>query len=572
MEALIDRTAMSPFIREKKDYFTAFLDADGHLVVSTSLTLSGNLVKPIFETYPRAEMRDGDLYWYNDPYASRGGVSHLPDMVFVMPVFHDGELIAFAEAWGHLWDIGGSVPGSISPRAASTFEEGIQIPPVRVVAAGVLNEEVFRIFTRNSRFPQMLRGDLKAIMAACSLGKRRMQETVQRFGAPAVEAAFAFMLDHSERLLTDEIEKRIPDGEYAFRDYIDCDALTDDSYSVHLLLRKNRDGLSFDFSATDTQAAGPINFVMDDSVPAYMAGLYLLMQNPDVRMNAGFERAIQSVVTRPGTLVAPHFPAPVGLRSHTMIRVNSAMLGALAKATNGQASAASCVYVLYYLRGYDAKSGAFTLCIEGLAVGFGARTYADGIDAVYYVAQKNYPIEFAEMEFGVQIEAFRMHADSGGPGRYRGGCGIVRDVRVLTDEAQFAVRVDNCKYPAFGVNGGHSGRGGRVIVNPGTADERELKPMSDGHTLRNGDLLRIVTPGGGGWGSPLDRPPHEVLADVHDGFVSPASAFEDYAVVLDETAEHVDEAATAAERAGRSRSSSMFHRRGYLDAAGEVLA
>ena len=380
------------------------------------------------------------------------------------------------------------------------------------------------------------------------------------------------MLDHSEQLLKDEIEKRIPDGEYEFRDYIDCDALTDDSYSVNLLLRKDSDGLSFDFSATDTQAAGPINFVMDRSVPAYMAGLYLLMDKPDARMNAGFERAIHRVVTRPGTLVAPHFPAPVGLRSHTMIRVNSALLGALAKATGGQASAASCVYVLYYLRGYDAKSGEFTLCIEGLSVGFGARTYADGLDAVYYVAQKNYPIEFAEMEFGVQIEAFRIHADSGGPGRFRGGCGIVRDVRVLTDEAQLGLRLDNCKYPAFGVNGGHSGRGGRVIVNPATPQERELKPMSDGHSLRKGDLLRIITSGGGGWGSPLQRPAREVLADVHDGFVSPASAFEDYGVVIDATMDRIDETATTAERATRPRPSSMFHRREYLDTAGQVLA
>ena len=566
MEALIDRTAMSPFIREKKDYFTAFLDGDGRLVVSTSLTLSGNLVSPIFEYYPREQMRDGDLYWYNDPYASRGGVSHLPDMVFVMPVFHDNELVAFSEAWGHLWDIGGSVPGSISPRAGSTFEEGIQIPPVRVVTAGELNEEVFRIFTRNSRFPQMLRGDLKAIMAACSLGKRRLEETIARFGAEALQSAFNFMLDHSEQALRREIRNRIPDGEYAFRDHIDCDALTDNSYAVHLVLRKTGDRLSFDFSATDAQAAGPINFVMDDSVPAYMAGLYLLMNDPQVRMNAGFERAIECVRTRPGTLVNPHFPAPLGLRSHTMIRVNSALLGALAQATGGQASAASSVYVLYYLRGYNVASGEFTLCIEGLSVGFGARTYADGIDAVYYVAQKNYPIEFAEMEFGVQIEAFRMHCDSGGPGRYRGGCGIVRDVRVLADEAVLGLRLDNCKFPAFGVNGGHSGRSGRVVVNPGQADERELKPMSDGHTLRKGDLLRIITAGGGGWGSPLDRPCDEVLADVQDGFVSLASAFDDYGVVIDAATTRVDEAATANERASRETTSAMFHRREYFDA------
>ena len=271
-----------------------------------------------------------------------------------------------------------------------------------------------------------------------------------------------------------------------------------------------------------------------------------------------------AVRTEPGTLLAPHFPAPLGLRSHTMIRVNSALLGALAQATGGQASAASCVYVLYYLRGYDTASGEFTLCIEGLSVGFGARTYADGLDAVYYVAQKNYPIEFAEMEFGVQIEGFGIHVDSGGPGRYRGGCGTVRDVRVLSDEATLGVRLDNCRYPAFGVNGGKSGRPGKVIVNPGQASERELKPMSDGHTLRGGDILRIVTPGGGGWGPPTERPAQAVLSDVLDGFVSASSARDDYGVVLTGDGSAVDEEQTRKLRALADPLAGMFHRGGYF--------
>jgi len=560
MEALIDRTSMSPFIREKKDYFTAFLDKEGRLVVSTSLTLGGNLVDAIVEQYPVEDMREGDLYWYNDPYASYGGVSHLPDMVFVMPVFAEGRLVAYSEAWGHLWDIGGTVPGSISPHATSTFQEGIMIPPVRVMREGVMNEEVFRIFTRNSRFPDMLKGDLKAIMAACGLGKKRMEEVIARFGADAVEGAFAYMLDQSAEAVRREIDARIPDGEYSFRDFIDCDALTDDPYSVHLTLRKGGGRIVYDFSESQDQAAGPINFVMDDSVPKFMTGLYLTMHDPNVRMNSGFERAIDEIITRPGSIVDPVFPAPLGLRSHTMIRVNSTIIAALAQATGGQASAASSVYVLYYLRNQDRKTGQVDLCIEGLAVGFGARPYADGIDAVYYVAQKNYPIEFAEMEFGVKIEAFRVHCDSGGAGFYRGGCGTIRDVRVLSDDADLGLRLDNCRYPAFGVNGGLSGQPGRVIVNPDTADAYEIKPMSDGNPLKKGDLLRIVTPGGGGWGNPLQRPAEQVLDDVLDGFVSPAQAAADYGVVLDATESAVDAEATQARRTDLAGERGMFNR------------
>jgi N-methylhydantoinase B len=561
MEALIARTAMSPFIREKKDYFTAFLNPKGELVVSTSLTLAGNLVDAVLEAYPAQTMRPGDLYWYNDAYGTGGAVSHLPDMVFIMPVFHDGRLVAFAEAWGHLWDIGGSVPGSISPHATSVFQEGIMIPPVRVMREGVENAEVIRIFTRNSRFPEMQRGDLKAIMAASRLGARRLTETIERYGVDAVEAAFETMIRQSEQALRDQLATRVPDGEWSFRDRIDSDAVTDRSYFVDVTLRKSRGEVELDFSASDRQAEGPINFLMDDSVPKFMLGLYMTMgetgHEPGIGMNGGFERAVARIVTRPGSIVAPDFPAPLGLRSHSMIRVTTATMGALAQAMGGNASAASCVYVLYYLRVKNAD-GSEPLCIEGLAVGFGARTFADGIDAVYYVAQENYPIEFAEMEFGVEIERFGIHRDSGGAGRWRGGCGIVRDVRVLSDAAELGIRLDNCRQPAFGVNGGLSGAPGRIVVNPGTPAERDLATMSDGNRLKRGDLIRIITPGGGGWGCPLDRPAEDVLADVLDGFVSEEAARRDYGVVI--AGDGVDEAATDRLRASKERPAEMFHR------------
>lgn len=565
MEALIARTAMSPFIREKKDFFTAVLNPGGELVVSTSLTLAGNLVDAILADYPADDMRDGDLYWYNDPYATGGAVSHLPDMAFIMPVFAEGRLIAFIEAWGHLWDIGGTVAGSISPAATSAFHEGIMIPPVRVIRAGVVNEEVVRIFTRNTRFPEMLKGDLASIMAACRLGKRRMEEIAARHGAATVEAAFETMIVQSETALRERIAARIPQGRWAFRDRIDSDAVTDRSYFVDAAIEHRGDELTFDFTATDDQAAGPINFLMDDSVPKFMLGLYMTLDDSSLGMNGGFERAIGWVLTRPGSLLAPRFPAPLGLRSHTMIRVASALFGALGLATGGDASAASCVYVLYYLRGRMAD-GSEALCIEGLSVGYGARPFADGLDAVYYVAQENYPIEFAEMEFGVEIEAFSIHLDSGGPGRFRGGAGIVRDIRVLSDEAVLGLRIDNCRHPAFGAAGGLSGGTGAAIVNPGTARERIIPTLGDGVRLERGDLLRIVTPGGGGWGCPLDRPAEDVLGDVADGFVSHAMARDAYGVVLSDDGAAVDVAATEALRASLPRSAKMFHRRAHYDA------
>jgi N-methylhydantoinase B len=565
MEALISRTSMSPFIREKKDFFTAILNPLGELVVSTSLTLAGNLLDSILETYPLEVMEDGDLYWFNDPYSSKGAVSHLPDMVFIMPAFSEGRLIAFVECWGHLWDIGGSVPGSISPSATSVFQEGIMIPPVRVIRAGVRNEEVFRIFSQNSRFPKLLEGDLNSLMAACQLGKKRVEELALRHTAVAIELAFEEIIVQTEMAFRSEILSRIPNGQWSFRDRIDSDAVSTQPYFIDLTM-VNKDGdLSLDFTQTEKQANGPINFIMHDSVPKFMLGLFMTQNITGIGMNAGFQRAIKAVTTRKGSLLNPNSPAPLGLRSHSMFRVNSSLFGVLAQATGGFASAASSVYVLYYLRG-KLPSGGEELCIEGLSVGYGARSFADGLDAVYYVAQENYPVEFAEIQFGVTIESFSIHEDSGGAGRYRGGCGIIRDIRVHLDEMVLGLRIDNCRYPAFGVSGGLSGSPGRVILNPETSASREIKTLSDGNIVKRGDLIRIITPGGGGWGCPYDRPPVQVFEDFLDGNISEQSVFTEYGVVLTNNKKEVDVDKTSSHRKTLKRPTKMFNRKIQYDA------
>jgi len=551
MEALIERTAMSPFIREKKDYFTAFFTRDGRMLFGTNLPLGGNLLDAILAQYPAETMRPGDLYWYNDCYGTCGGVSHSPDMVFVAPVFYDHRLVGFAETWGHLWDIGGMMPGSISPAATEVYHEGIIMPPIRIYREGVLNDEVFRIFARNSRFPDILKGDLRAILASCRLGKQRLEDIFARFGTDTTLAAFEQIIQQSTVAVRQAFETRVPDGSYSFRDYLDSDGITDQSYSVHLTLVKKKGTISLDFSETDDQARGAVNFIMHDSVPKFMYGLYLTAGDPTILLNHGFARAIDEVITRPGSLVNPIPPAPLGMRSNTMLRVNNCVFGTLALATDGQTNAASSVYVIYMLRSLNRQSGDYTLCIEGLGVGFGARPFADGPDAIYYVAQKNYPVEFAEMEFGVRIERYSIHPDSGGPGRYRGGCGIVRDVRIIADEGILASRLENVIFPAWGVNGGYSGRPGCIVVNPGTPEERQLKPLSDNNRLHQGDLLRVMTSGGGGWGHPFDRPATRVREDVLDGFVSSASALKDYGVVLDPQTLDVDEIETSKLRKDR---------------------
>src|SRR5215510_6969492 len=212
MEAVIERTAMSPFIREKKDFYAALYDSAGRLIVGSNLPVFGDVVGPIAEHYPLKSMRPGDIYWFNDCYASKGAVSHSPDQVFVAPVFAEGELAAFAQSWAHFNDIGGMRAGSLSPDCTDIFQEGIIVPPVRVVREGVLVEELLRLFYRNSRFPEMVKGDTRASMAAIRLGTSRLGELFQRFGRATTTRAFAELLAETERALRQKLSAILPEG------------------------------------------------------------------------------------------------------------------------------------------------------------------------------------------------------------------------------------------------------------------------------------------------------------------------------------------------------------------------
>src|SRR5215207_9346630 len=223
MEALIERTAMSPFIREKKDFYAALFDAHGQLVVGSNLPVFGDVIAPILEHYPRETMRSGDIYWFNDCYASKGAVSHSPDQVFVAPVFAEGQLVAFAQSWAHFNDIGGMRAGSLSPDCTEIFQEGIIVPPVRVAREGVIVDELLRLFYRNSRFPEMVKGDTRASMAAIRLGERRLAELFARFGLARTTDAFERLIEETERELRQKLSALVPEGRHNFTDTIDSD-------------------------------------------------------------------------------------------------------------------------------------------------------------------------------------------------------------------------------------------------------------------------------------------------------------------------------------------------------------
>jgi N-methylhydantoinase B len=528
MEALIERTAISAFIREKKDFYTALFDADGVMAVGSNLPVFGDICGPVFRDFAPDTMKPGDLYWYNDCYGSRGAISHSNDQVLVAPVFHDGKRCGFVMGWAHFSDIGGMRAGSISPDTSDIFQEGIIVPPTKLIDAGTTNEATLKIFFRNSRFPEQNMGDMRALMASAALGVKRIEEIVARFGAGVVADALSQLVARTRKLVRSKLAETFDYGTHKFTDAIDSDG----------------------------HGNGPFHL--------RRGGGRAEMQDPAQVCNAGGPQALDEVKLREGSLLWPKWPAPLGMRGLTLMRFLAAVNG-LINVAGGKAPAAHSAYVISFLRGtYRTLEGKLEpfLMSDGLGVGWGARATADGPDAVYFVAQENYPVEFLETGYPVRLRTYGILTDSCGAGRWRGGCGIVREYDILAEEAMLAVRIDSVKNPPWGMAGGMAGGAGRVVVNPGTNHEQQLQPLSDGNMLKRGDVLRIETGGGGGYGHPFDRPTESVLDDVLGGFVTAGAAKEFYGVAIDD--DTVDPGATRKLRAKRPEVKA-FHRHGYVD-------
>jgi N-methylhydantoinase B len=400
-------------------------------------------------------------------------------------------------------------------------------------------------------------------MASVDLGARRVTELLQRFGPDVMAEAFAQLFTRTRELVRTRLRETFSVGTHRFGDAIDSDGHGNGPFFIRLALTRTPDDrFILDTTATDDQAPGPVNFLMNPDVPGMALGLFFLGGDSAQVCNAGGPRALDEVLLREGSLLWPRFPAPLGLRGMTMMRF-LAVLNGLVNVAGGSAPAAHSAYVIIMLRGVaDGKS---FLMSDGVGVGYGARSSADGLDAVYFVAQENYPVEFLELGYPVRLRRYGINCDSGGPGKFRGGAGVVREYEVLADHGVLSVRIDSVMNPPWGVAGGLQGGVGRAVVNPGTPHEKFLAPLSDGTVLRRGDIVLLETGGGGGHGHPFDRVAERVLQDVRDGFVSVEAARRDYGVMIAGNA--VDEAATRAHRTARP-AMKAFHRKGYVDAIG----
>ncbi len=557
IEYAIERTARSPMIREAHDFRVGLFDRYCRKLTGRSYSAMPN---GVVRDFPPDTMRPGDVFLMNDTYLTEGSIGHLPDLCSTVPVFHDGEVVAYIQAFGHHDDIGGRVPGSMPGTAATVFEEGLAIPPVKIFSEGVRNDAVFTIVTRNTRVPEMLSADLDSEIQACLMGAQRMAGLFARFGKDQVEACFQAILEKCRDIYRNELLSKIADGEYAWEDYVEHDGITDPKlHKLALKMTKKGGKITLDFNGTDPQSTGPINWPADYADGAFLIKwiapiLRNLADTPEraaeIHVNEGVCDVFEVIFPPKGTLITPEWPAATNARSFVLLRCLGLLAGVVAQAVNGRMPADQETIRYTGFFGNDLEGKSF-LSREVLGGGSGGRYYADGNDAIHIVPDsRNQPAEFTETRFPLLVEKLALRTDSGGAGLRRGGQGYEKHYRALVD-CRTIVTADRVRLGCYGLNGGKAGQPFCVTVDAEGA-ARDLGGLVDGEPVLKGQVVRVVTTGGGGWGDPLEREPELILRDVVEGRVSLASAGADYGVVFTPTSTaeqpQIDQAATLLRR------------------------
>lgn len=536
IEAAVERTARSPMIRDQHDYRVALFDATGRKLTGRSYSA---IVEPVFEYFGADNIHPGDVFFWNDPYNSCGGIGHVPDLCTTIPIFFEERLIGFSQVFGHHDDIGGSVPGSLPVHATDSWMEGVLIPPIKLYERGVLNKAAFDIIVRNSRLSDHLAGDLDAEIGAARLGSRRIIALAERYGVDTLEAAFEEILKNTAEIFRQEIFPKIKDGTYHFEDYIEADGVDDPRlHALRVTMTKTPDKILLDFSGTDPEAKGPINWAIDEMEGRYFRKwlapvLRSLAATPEraaeIDCNEGVLEVIDVKFPDKGTLITPTFGKPTGMRFFLMLRTLGVFAACLSKATGGKMPADHETIRIWGLTGGKTQED-FYLFREVLGGGGPGRPWADGSDVVHIVPNsRNLPAEFSETRYPILVERLALKRDSGGPGYRRGGLGYDKHIRTL-DTSRLISNADRSILGCCGVNGGKAGGSYRVSVCTDAGDETVHPGMCDTVKVPPRHVVRVITSGGGGWGDPLRREVELVVYDLQCGLISAESARDDYGV------------------------------------------
>ncbi len=524
MGIVLRNTAYSPNIKDRLDHSCAVLTPDGRLVAQAEHipVHIGSMSVGAFNTLRYLEeegevLREGDVVVVNDPYIAG---THLNDITMIKPVYVDGDIVALVANKAHHVDVGGSVPGSLGGDVRELIQEGIVIPPTKIMEKNELKKDVVRLLESNVRTPHYLRGDLKAQIAALNVGEKRILELARKYGVKTLLEAWEDIIDYTSRYTTSILEELGVEGSYIFEDYMEWE---EELINIKLKLDIKKNNIIADYTGTHRQVDAPINAVYGVTVAATTYALKSVL-DPEMPINYGFLEVVDIRVPL-GTLLNPKKPAPVsGGNVETSQRIADVVLGALAKALPDRVPAAAAGTMNNIAIG--GRGWAFYETIGG---GMGGRPGKDGVDAihVHMTNTLNTPIEVLETEYPIRFLEYSIRPASGGPGKYRGGNGMRRIFKVLEDGVTLTVTGERKKTRPWGLRGGKPGTPARyaVIKNDGRVIELPSKARI---LLEVGDTVVIETPGGGGYGDPCERPRELVEKDLREGRITLEQAVREY--------------------------------------------
>jgi N-methylhydantoinase B len=564
------RTAHSTFVKETEDFTTGLTTPEGETFATpTELGATwfvnlnyGGAIKLI------DDYRPGDIAMTNDPYS--GFVcTHSPDMHIWKPIFHDSgsgdQIVAFSVGHIHNTDVGGAVPASLSRTLSEVHQEGVRIPPNKILIEGRINQQVLDIFLANVRAPEQNWGDLKAQIAACNTGERKVKEMIARFGVETFREGVSDLLDYAEAQAR-AIVRGLPDGTYPFADYMDEDAPDGRPCRIKLTLIIKGDELIFDFTGSDPQLESSLNMPTggDERHTLLLVGMtYVLYSlDPSLYLNSGIARVCRCILPS-GTIVNPVFPAAVGMRTLSCSRLQGLIFGAFAPAAPDRlAGAPGSGGPIMNVNTTDNRTGRRIMAaIDPMTGGSGGRAAGDGQDGsgANQGFLKNTPVEINEVEAGIKVLRYGLAKDSAGPGWHRGGLGTELIFQAFSPGTRVTARNrDRTHFTGWGIAGGKAGGPSKFIKNPGTPKEVNLQNI-DILTIGPGDVIHVTCGGAGGWGDPLQRDPAAVLLDWRRGWVSAEHARDGYGVVLKDGAVDADETEALRASMGAGRCEAGFY-------------
>jgi N-methylhydantoinase B len=557
MDATLYRSAFNPIIAEAHDACHGIYHAQtgATLVQGTSglpifVGAMAFAVKAVIDKVARdGGLAEDDTFLFNDPY---DGGTHLNDFRLVRPFLRKGCVFAWLASVGHWLDIGGNVPGNFNPKATESFQEGVRIPPVKLVRGGALQSDIVDILAANSRVAQSNWGDLNAQLNALDLGERRLHELLDQYGDDTIGAALAALSARAQALMRANIAA-LPDGTYSRDDFLDNDGVSDAPLRIALDLTIAADRMRLDFSRSAPPCEGPLNIARSTTIACCYVALKHLF--PDVPANAGCLVPIDFVIPDT-TLLAVSAPRPVGGYTETILRVIDVIFGAFAEAVPERANGGPFATInALSLAGWRAHGRKWVMfCFFG--GGLGGNPEGDGLNHSNNPISTATipPVEILESLYPVMFTQWALRPDSGGPGRHRGGLGAIYEIEVLAESgADVFLLGERGKYPPFGVNGGKPAALNRFFyeTDTGEAVPPLVSKVTDVHLRRN-RKVRLETPGGGGFGDPATRDPERVMRDVRLGYVTPEAAQRDYKVVVRDDGT-LDRDATLSARAAVTR-------------------